>query len=154
MKKGNNGKQMRLKQLICEYRISAALLAAGTLLMLTGSLIGEKTTDSAVGVIGQTDGAVNEYAQSTAKNDFELYADYEERRLASILSNIDGAGKLSVAVYVTATPSDDGRGLAFPEIKGVLVYAEGAKSASVREKIVRAIASLYSLPLSKISVLF
>lgn len=43
--------------------------------------------------------------------------------------------------------------VSFPEIKGVLIFAEGASGASVRESIIKAVAALYGLPVHCISVL-
>lgn len=43
--------------------------------------------------------------------------------------------------------------VSFPEIKGVLIFADGAERAGVREKIINAVAALYGIPVHCISVL-
>lgn len=43
--------------------------------------------------------------------------------------------------------------VSFPEIKGVLIFAEGASRASVKESIIKAVAALYGIPVHSISVL-
>lgn len=43
--------------------------------------------------------------------------------------------------------------VSFPEIKGVLIFAKGASGASVREKITKAVAALYGIPIHCIAVL-
>ena len=149
-------RHINLKKLVNEYRLPLTLAVLGVVLMVSGSLISrlsEKTESSEQSERSETSVQGVSGTVSTVQNEFELYADYEERRLTSILSQIDGAGEVQAVVYVGATPSDDGSGLLFPEIKGVLIYAEGAGRESVKEKIVRAVAVLYSLSLSDISVL-
>jgi len=146
-------RQFKIKKIITEYRLPVILISVGIVLMVIASVLSARSDGGNDAPRDKTEKGTSQGTVSTVKNDFELYADYEERRLSSILSQIEGAGKVQAVVYVGATPSDDGSGLLFPEIKGVLIYAEGAARASIKEKIIRAVAVLYSLSVSDISVL-
>lgn len=66
-----------------------------------------------------------------------------EERLVSVLSKIEGAGKVDTMIFF----SDE------TEIEGIVVVAEGAKNAVVREYILNAVEALFGLPTHKIIVL-
>ena len=140
------------KNVIGKYKLPLIIIAAGVGAMLLGSALEKKET--------KTEGAVSKKYQDQGttseivRNEFESYADYEERRIEAMLSEIEGAGEIKAAVYVSATPSGDNSGLVFPEIKGVLIYSSGASKNSVKEKIVRAVSSLYGISLSAVNVVF
>ena len=79
-----------------------------------------------------------------------------EKRLASILSSIDGAGKVSVMVYESSVAASSGW---LNETKqssggpvGVVVVAEGAGNLRVQFELVRAVQTLLGLPSSAIDV--
>lgn len=67
-----------------------------------------------------------------------------ELRLCKVLSDIDGAGNVSVLINY----SSDGK-----EIIGVLVVASGAKETRVRLDMFRAIETVLNVPTSQIEIL-
>ncbi len=146
----------KIKSMVIKYRLPVLIIGAGIILMIACTFLDREQENASAGntFLNQSSSANVNTREETLKNDFEAYADYEERRLEGIWSEIEDVGRLRVAVYVNATPSGDSKGMLFPEIKGVLVFAEGAQRASVKEKIVKSVAALYGLPLSMISVLW
>lgn len=99
----------------------------------------------------------------------------EEERLCRILSDIDGAGKVSVMItyygttekdiaYEVKTASSDGLKSSedkkavmsgsepmvvretYPEVKGVIVTAQGAESAAVKRKLTEAVTAALDIP--------
>lgn len=99
----------------------------------------------------------------------------EEERLCRILSEIDGAGKVSVMItyygttekdiaYETKTASSDGIRASedkkavmsgsepmvvketYPDVKGVVVTAQGAESAAVKRKLTEAVTAALDIP--------
>ncbi len=142
---------MKFKKLSARYRVPLIAVMLGIALMLVCTVLESRTESKTQGK--NDTGNNSDNITLSIQNEFERYASYEERRLERILSEIEGVGEVSAAVYVGGTPEGDSKGMVFPEIKGVLIYAEGGNRASVKEKIMRAVAALYDLPLSKISVL-
>lgn len=116
------------------------------------------------------------------KTDTEASAVNEEKRLAGILSEIEGAGRVSVMItyyssaekniaYETKTASredkseesEDKRAVmtdgepmvvkeVYPKVKGVIVTAEGAGSAAVRSAISEAVAASLDVPAHRICI--
>ncbi len=116
---------------------------------------------------------------STAK---EITVADEEKRLADILSQIDGAGKVSVMItyysssekdiaYETKTASredkselsedkkavmSDGEPMVvkevYPRVKGVIVTAQGAGNAAVRSAISEAVSASLDVPVHRICI--
>lgn len=99
----------------------------------------------------------------------------EEERLCRILSDIDGAGKVSVMItyygtaekdiaYEVKTASSDGIRASedkkavmsgsepmvvketYPDVKGVVVTAQGAESAAVKRKLTEAVTAALDIP--------
>ncbi|MBR6570125.1 MAG: hypothetical protein IKK75_06685 [Clostridia bacterium] len=76
----------------------------------------------------------------------------QERRIAEVLSTIQGAGKVEVALYFAT--ADTG---AFSQAKqsaptGAVVVAEGAGNLEVRLNLIRAMRTLLSLPENAVDV--
>jgi len=84
-----------------------------------------------------------------------------ERRLAHVLSAVDGAGQVEVIVHMTqdviAQPAGS-FGMTAPtkteeKPSGVIVVAEGASNLQVRLNLSRAVQTLLGLPASAVEVL-
>ncbi len=111
----------------------------------------------------------------------EVSAADEEKRLADILSQIDGAGDVSVMItyysssekniaYETKTSSREDRSESedkkavmtdgspmvvkevYPQVKGVIVTAQGAGNAGVRNAISEAVAASLDVPAHRICI--
>ena len=70
----------------------------------------------------------------------------EEARLSRILSALDGAGRVEVAVFRSASDADE----AVP--CGVVVAAEGAGDAAVQLRLSRAISTLLNIDAEQIDI--
>jgi hypothetical protein len=139
------------KNVILKYKLPLLIIAAGIIVMVIASFT-EKFNKKEGENTFSANNSYSDNAENLPGYDFEEYADYEEKRLEGLLSKIEGAGKIKAAVYVSSTPAGDDEGLVFPEIKGVLVYAEGAAKNTVKEKIIKAVSSLYGIPLCSVNV--
>lgn len=104
-----------------------AVLALVMLSVLTNSKDGRKQ-------IVDEDGGT-EYTSSAVVEENKDYTE-EERRLSGILGSIKGVG----AVTVMAGE------------KGVIITAEGAESAAIRDKITAAVSALFGIPASSVKV--
>ncbi len=118
----------------------------------------------------------------TAETDEVIaYVDRLENRLSELLSEVEGAGKVKVAVSIASgrelvlamkkneTVADgvtkieetpitvNGKTVTvkelYPEITGVLIVAEGAKNLSVLTKIQQAASSLLNIDINRIEIL-
>lgn len=65
-----------------------------------------------------------------------------EEQLCSVLSGIEGAGQVEVAVEYDERD----------QVKGVIVLAEGAGSPVVESKLTSGVATLYQIPVSSVIV--
>lgn len=120
--------------------------------------------------------------ETTAETDEVIvYVDRLESRLSELLSEVEGAGKVKVAISVASgrelvlamkkneTVTDgvtkkeetpitvNGKTVTvkelYPEITGVLIVAEGAKNLSVLTKIQQAASSLLNIDINRIEIL-
>jgi len=74
-----------------------------------------------------------------------------ERRIAEVLSAIEGAGSVEVALFYTPTqPSALGSSEGVPT--GAVVVAQGAGDLGVRLRLIRAVRTLLGLPESAVDV--
>lgn len=101
------------------------------------------------------------------------YKDQLEKELESIISKIEGVGKVTVMLTVESTYSyeyvkdysDDEietvivgnkealiSKISNPTVSGVLVVCSGGDSASVKEKIINAVATVLDIPLNRVYV--
>lgn len=158
-----SGLKKKAIELLQKYKYVALVLVVGVALML---------------IPGR-----NEKAQTVQKVQEAVQQPDMEQRLASILSQIDGAGKVAVflsveegelVVYqqdedvsadgsgrydtVTVTDSDRAQsGLVQqvipPKYQGVIVVCQGAQKAGVRLSIIQAVAKVTGLGTDRISVL-
>lgn len=101
------------------------------------------------------------------------YKDQLEKELESIISKIEGVGKVTVMLTVESTYSyeyvkdysDDETEtvivgnkealiskISNPTVSGVLVVCSGGDSASVKEKIINAVATVLDIPLNRVYV--
>lgn len=71
----------------------------------------------------------------------------EEKRMAQVLSLIDGAGRVEVALFYA--PSAGG---AAGSPTGAVVVAQGAEELAVRLELIRAVRTLLSLPEEAVDV--
>lgn len=70
----------------------------------------------------------------------------QEKRMAQVLSLIDGAGRVEVALFYG--PEQDGSG----SPTGAVVVAQGAETLAVRLELIRAARTLLSLPEEAVDV--
>ncbi|HOB64609.1 MAG TPA: hypothetical protein PKH08_05610 [Clostridia bacterium] len=75
-----------------------------------------------------------------------------EKRLGDILSEIDGAGKVSVMITYEAQTANSGDGDAIEGIKGVVVVADGAENPAVRIRLITALRTLLDIDADSIQI--
>lgn len=75
------------------------------------------------------------------------HTSYEEKRIAQVLSLIEGAGDVEVALFYA--PAENGKA-SLPT--GAVVVAQGAEQLSVRLELIRAVRTLLSLPEAAVDV--
>lgn len=102
-------------------------------------------------------GKKEEAASSTAE-----LAEYEaglEKRLADILSGIDGIGKIRVMVTLdTAEKTEYGRNsdmiesVTAPTVRGVIVICDGGDSIVIKEKVINAVTGVFGISSTRVSV--
>lgn len=120
-------------------------------------------------------------SNKTSSTETDDYVTLTEKKLTSILTEIDGAGKVSVAITVesgmetvlamktTTKETASGKEIEetpiivngktvvlkemYPKITGVLIVAEGADNISVMKKIQQATISLLDVNINKIEIL-
>ena len=78
-------------------------------------------------------------------------ASSEERRIAEVLSAIDGAGRVEVALYYQKTDVVFGE-TAQSKPCGMVIVAEGAQDLQVRLTLIRAARTLLNLPENAVDV--
>ena len=79
-------------------------------------------------------------------------ASQEERRIAQVLSAIEGAGRVEVALYY-AKERESTMGISQnTQPTGAVVVAQGAENLEVRLSLIRAIRTLLGLPESAVDV--
>lgn len=79
-------------------------------------------------------------------------ASEEERRVARVLSRIEGAGRVEVALFSDAAQTDAYGVSRATRPSGAVVVAEGADDLQVRLRLIRAVRTLLSLPESAVDV--
>lgn len=78
-------------------------------------------------------------------------ASQQEKRIAEVLSNIAGAGRVEVVLYTSAQSSGSfSSAEAVPT--GALIVAEGAEDMAVRLNLIRAVRTLLGLPETAVDV--
>lgn len=87
----------------------------------------------------------------------EEESDYEtqlERRLVELLEQMEGVGNVDVMITLEEAKEDGFYQNAdkLPEVRGVLVVAEGASDSVTRVKIYEAVQALFSIDAHKISI--
>lgn len=81
----------------------------------------------------------------------------EEERLGDILSQIDGAGRISVMISYESAPERSfgsyapDRGL-YPKVRGVIVVADGASDPVVRQELAHAAAAVTGAGANRVCV--
>ena len=153
----------------------AICLVAGIILMSLGSSNNDSTSTP------NDSSSLQEPAEPTASTSYYSEEKELEDKLISILSEIKGAGAVTVALtfeqgteYVyaeennekqSADHSETSTSLAqindspvlvkqrLPEVKGVVIVAEGAGDALVKERLYQAIKSLLGLTSSQIAII-
>ncbi|MGI6213207.1 MAG: hypothetical protein ACOYIQ_01475 [Christensenellales bacterium] len=84
----------------------------------------------------------------------QIAGEGEEERLAAILSQIEGAGRVSVMItyekndYAAEASAEAGE----PKIKGVIIVAEGAQDVAVRLNLIRAAQTVLDIKSDTIEV--
>lgn len=83
-----------------------------------------------------------------------------EKRLTDILSEIEGIGELRVMVTLdTSEQTEYGKNenmlisVKMPQVRGVIVVCGGGDSVIVREKVVRAVTSVFAVSSTRVSVI-
>lgn len=123
-------------------------------------------------IIGTAIIAVSSGVSQNGDSEEAAPAEYtgEEERLSEILSEIDGAGEVSVMISYVGTMEkdiaydDEGsraitsggdvvvRREVYPEVKGVIVIADGAGNASVRQQIKEAVTAVTGAGANRVCV--
>ena len=97
----------------------------------------------------------NSFTNNKSENNnlsaISIYTTEVEEKLTNILSKIDGAG--NVDVMIMTDNNIDEKEDNIPNIKSVIVVAEGAKNVWVKLEIVKAVEALLNLSTSNIEVL-
>ncbi|MCR5610837.1 MAG: hypothetical protein K6F68_03290 [Clostridiales bacterium] len=123
-----------------------AILFAVFIFLVTGGISCGKRKDTAILEMPSETPA----AFSASEHDLE-------KRLEIILSEIDGAGNVSVMITfeneATGNASDDiETGIRPKTVKGVIVVAEGANDLKVKAALIEAVKTVLSIEPSKINV--
>ncbi|MCI6376905.1 MAG: hypothetical protein MR842_03960 [Clostridiales bacterium] len=79
-------------------------------------------------------------------------ASQEEKRIAQVLSAIEGAGRVEVALYYTKEQESALGGLQSARPTGAVVVAQGAEKLEVRLSLIRAVRTLLGLPEAAVDV--
>ena len=101
------------------------------------------------------------------KNSVSSYEETLEKRLESIISSVDGAGRVQVMVTLDTSEqtqyakefvlTDDDGGVVLkttePEVRGVIVVCDGGDNAAVKNGITSAVRAALSVDSNKITVL-
>ncbi|MBO4384174.1 MAG: hypothetical protein J5854_01980 [Clostridia bacterium] len=120
---------------------AAMILAAVIIFLLTGGISCEgKDRTSEIVTPAETQKADTDHER-------EL-----EARLEKILSEIEGAGKVSVMITTERTTGSDGTFYEQTVIKGVIVVAEGADNLKVKAELIDAVKTVLSVEPSIINV--
>ena len=84
----------------------------------------------------------------------DSYEEDIEKRLTSIVSEINGAGRTEVMVTLASDNNESGLLLKViePEIRGVAIVCEGADSANVRQEIVLTVSAVLGISTNRISI--
>ncbi|MBO4877757.1 MAG: hypothetical protein J5501_07115 [Ruminococcus sp.] len=163
----------RIRDMLKDKSITAAIAAVGILLVLLSSLLPEKDKEQSVSFTGaELCSASDEYRRET------------EKQLEEFLSSIEGAGKVRVFlktagsernIYVSEGKTSESKekkevdekyvivseggsrkalldSVEEPEITGAAVICTGGSSSAVQEKIYRSLEALFGLPPGKIYV--
>jgi len=77
------------------------------------------------------------------------YTQKLEQRLGDILSEIDGAG--SISVMITLEDIDDNS--ASPRVRGAMVVCEGSDNIIIRQKIVDAVSKVLGISTARVAVI-
>ena len=97
----------------------------------------------------------NSFTNNKSENNnlsaISIYTTEVEEKLTNILSKINGAG--NVDVMIMTDNNIDEKEDSIPNIKSVIVVAEGAKNVWVKLEIVKAVEALLNLSTSNIEVL-
>lgn len=103
---------------------------------------------------GETEAADRPYEDRSA------YEAELEKRLTDILSEIEGIGELRVMVTLdTSEQTEYGKNenmlisVKMPQVRGVIVVCGGGDSVIVREKVVRAVTSVFAVSSTRVSVI-
>ena len=169
------------------------IIALGIIIILAGSYIANsnKKEEDAVGYISNgLEDTPNDNISSMSSFDGQDVVSDIERRLAELLSNVEGAGEVSVMVYADTgsemvpaynneqdTRNDektDGKSMEIsenrqlalsgsdepvilkviiPQIKGVVVVAEGADDILIKAQLNDAVCTLLGIPEHRVQIL-
>lgn len=124
--------------------LNSLLKNKNILIILTGILllvIALPTTGSKK----NSDAEVSDGFYSYSADDFSDYELFMERRLSDTLSGVKGVGKTKVMITYKAEETK--------EVTGVVVIAEGGENAEVQNNIIKAVQTLFDVPVHKIQVL-
>lgn len=143
---GEGTKKRISKQELLRQLITAAVIAGLALLLLNVLSLGR---DGRRQVVDQ-DGS-EEYLAS----DSEIRQE-EEKRLAAILSQMKGVGEVEVMITwqepETVSVFSSQQSAEKKKVKGVMIAAEGASQAVIRDKIISAVAAVFDLPQANVMV--
>ncbi len=135
-----------MREILFQVSAAAVLTAVVKALILFLSIGGLKS--------GGTEAAARPYEDRSA------YEAELEKRLTDILSEIEGIGELRVMVTLdTSEQTEYGKNedmlisVKMPQVRGVIVVCGGGDSVVVREKVVRAVTSVFAVSSTRVGVI-
>lgn len=101
----------------------------------------------------------NKKEQTAERLDITAYQEQLEQKLADILSNIEGTGKISVMITMESTEEnvlsekETVKSVITPRVRGVIVICDGGENVVVKQKIVDAVTKVFDISTTRVSVI-
>ncbi len=95
--------------------------------------------------------------------DYSEQAQYEEeleKKLSKVLSEVDGIGSMSIMITLDSSEEnvylkddDELTSIRTPSVRGVIVVCDGGDDIIIREKVIKAVAGVFGISTTHISVI-
>ncbi len=112
-----------------------------------------------IALSGLFGGGTSEAKDGYSRAELAEYEKSLERRLSDILTEIEGIGTVRVMVTLdTAEQTEYGKNedmlisLKTPQVRGVIVVCDGGGNPTIREKVINAVAGVFGIATTRISV--
>lgn len=135
-----------LKKLLFEDKKYSLIIIAGAAVILFLALlpVGEK----------------NESGNSFTSEELSRYEQTLEKRLTTILSQIENIGEINVMISLdTSERTEYGKNAdmlletQMPKVRGVIVVCSGGDNVIVQEKVIRAVTGVFAISSTRVSVM-